>query len=248
MGAVGPDADAYIQRLQSLGIDTTGVYRSQRPTATFTVMTDSADNQVGGFYPGAMADNPRLHLDRWQDRPALVVVTPNDPTAMRQQVAECQQYHLRLLYDVGQQANNLDPADIRAGVQAAELLIANDYEMAVLSDKTGWNLDRLRQMVPLLITTLGEQGAVIEGNRVATPIHITSATPTQVIDPTGAGDAFRAGFLYGYVRGRDLTVCGQMGAVAAVYAVETQGTQEHTFTRAEFCARYQQTYQQTIEL
>lgn len=248
LGSVGTDAKGYMRRLRAKGVNTRFVHESQLPTAAFNVITDVDDNQVGGFYPGAMFDSQSLSFVSWKGRNVFCVISPHDPTAMRRQVKECVRFNLPYFYDVGQQVSNLDGDDLAAGVKSAHLVIVNDYELAVLCEKAKINPSELKARVPVVITTLGKKGSVIEGKSVPKPIKIKSAKPTQVVDPTGAGDAYRAGFLYGFVRGFDLKVCGQMGAVAAVYAIEKHGTQEHVFTRGEFSKRYEATYSKQLEI
>ena len=246
VGSVGPDAVAYMEHLAVTGVNIKHVYQSKLPTASFNVITDSDQNQVGGFYPGAMFDSDALTFAPWKDSNAIIVVAPHDPKAMKRQVEECKKWSLRLCYDVGQQVSNLPGDEIKAGVEAAEILIVNDYEMTVLSKKTGFTVDVIKRQVPIVITTLGKKGSVIEGAKVPTPIHVGVVTPSHVADPTGAGDAFRSGFLYGYAREWSLQACVQLGATCATFAIETVGTQGHTFTGKQVTARYQDAFREPI--
>lgn len=247
LGSVGPDAGAYLEKLAAAGVNTEFVHRSDLPTASFNGLTDADNNQVGGFYPGAMSDAASLTLENWADQDALVVIAAHDPAAMRAQVAECQSRGLRLLYDPGQQVSNLEGPDLAAGAAAAEILVVNDYELEVLSKKTGSSADQLKQATSLLITTLGENGSVIEGNRLPEPIKISVAKPAQVADPTGAGDAYRAGFLHGYLRQWELRTCGQLGATLASFIIEQHGTQ-HPISREEIMKRYHENFNEEIHL
>lgn len=237
LGSVGQDASGYLLQLEKLGVTTDRVQYSQLPTASFTVMTDSDDCQVGGFYPGAMSDAAGLHL---RDVPtdSFVVLSPHDPKQMAAQVTECVERGLRLFYDVGQQVTNISGEDIRAGVLAAELLIVNDYELSVVAEKTGWTTDEIKNKVKTCVVTLGERGCqIFQG--AGSKIEVRAVKVAQLADPTGAGDAFRAGFIYGYIRQWPLAKAAQLGAVAAAYAIEHIGTQEHFFTQAEVIQRYQ---------
>lgn len=238
LGSVGRDALLYMEKLAHHGVNITHVFESTLPTASFNVITDADQNQVGGFYPGAMFDSDTLTLSPWRHRNPLVVVSPHDPKAMKRQVEECQKWKLRLCYDIGQQVSNLPAEDMQAGVLAAEILILNDYELTVLSQKTGMSIPTIKQTVPVVVTTLGKKGSVVEGTQTTEPLAIGVAKPKKVADPTGAGDAFRAGFLHGYVRGWQLRACAQLGAVCGTYAVETVGTQTHTFTPDHITQRY----------
>lgn len=246
VGAVGPDGLLYMEKLAHLGVNIAHVFESKLPTATFNVITDSDQNQVGGFYPGAMFDSDSLGLAPWRDQSPIVVVSPHDPKAMHRQVQECKQWNLRLCYDIGQQVSNLPGDEMAEGVDAAEILILNDYEMTVLSQKTGKSIEDIKTRVPIVITTLGKDGSVIEGKVVPEPIRVGVAKPKQVADPTGAGDAFRSGFLYGLARGWPLKACAQLGAVCGTYAVETVGTQSHSFTPLELTARYEASFNESL--
>lgn len=246
LGSVGPDAFAYVKKLKAAGIDTARVHVSQLPTASFNVMTDSEDNQVGGFYPGAMSDSKPLSLAPWAGQDVLVCVSAHDPAGMRSQVEECKKYGLRLVYDPGQQVSNSPAEDLAAGVKAAEVLIANDYELASLSERTGLSAKDIKARVPVVVTTLGKDGSVIEGAKVKTPVKVAACKPDKVADPTGAGDAYRAGFLYGYLRQWPLTSCGRLGSAVASYIIEHHGTQTRLSKQA-VAARYKQTFNEGIE-
>ncbi len=246
LGAVGADSAVYMQKLANDGVDISHVHRSQLPTATFNVITDTDQNQVGGFYPGAMFDSSSLTLELWKDKNPIVVVSAHDPKAMRSQVAECKKWGLRLCYDIGQQVSNLPGDKMLEGIRAAEILILNDYEITLLSEKTGMSIADMKKTVPIVLTTLGKKGSVIEGTRVPRPIEVGVAKPAQVADPTGAGDAFRSGFLYGYARSWPLKDCAQLGAVCGTYAIEAVGTQTHTFTSNQITKRYEDTFHQPL--
>lgn len=246
LGSVGKDADKYIARLNALGVDTSQVFVSDKQTATFTVINDSVDNQVGGFYPGAMADSKPLDVSVYSEN-HIVVISAHDPEGMRKQVQQCLQSKIRLFYDVSQQVSNISGDDIRAGIEAAEIIIVNDYEMKMLSEKSGYSKEELIAKLPILITTHGKNGSVIEGKKVQEPITINAAKPEKVDDPTGAGDAYRAGFLYGYARDWDLAKSGQLGATVASFAVEEFGAQVE-YNKADIESRYKINYDEEIHL
>jgi adenosine kinase len=248
IGSVGPDAKDYIKKLTKDGVNTKSIFFSQLPTASFNVITDLDDNQIGGFYPGAMYDNKQSSFKAWKNKNAFFVVSPDDPKLMNKLVNECQKYKLRMLYDFGQQVSNSSPELLLNGVKQAEVIIANDYEMSVLSDKIKLTLNEIKKIVPVCITTLGSKGSIIEGKNIKKPIIVKSVKPKKILDPTGAGDAFRAGFLYGYVRNWDIKICAQMGSLLATYAIETFGTQEHSFTKKEFVKRFHTNYNQTLNI
>jgi adenosine kinase len=246
VGSVGKDALLYLEKLAHDGVNITHVRISELSTASFSVITDTDENQIGGFYPGAMFDSAGLTFAPWKDHSPLVVISPHDPKAMKRQVEECKTWGLRLCYDIGQQVSNLPGDEMREGVLAAEVLILNEYELSVLSDKTGLNVEKIKQTVPIVITTLGKNGSVIEGAKVPQAIKVGTAKIKHVADPTGAGDAFRAGFLYGYARDWPLKAAAQLGSACAAYAIEVMGTQSHVFTTAEITKRYKSAFNEDL--
>lgn len=246
VGSVGKDALLYLEKLAHHGVNITHVFESKLPTAAFNVITDADQNQVGGFYPGAMFDSDTLSFEPFKDKSPIAVVAPHDPRAMKRQVTEAKQFGLRLCYDIGQQVSNLSGDDIREGVEAADLLILNEYEISVVAKKTNLQIEQIKAKVPIVVTTLGKNGSIIEGKDVPEPIKIGIVQPDKIADPTGAGDAYRAGFLYALARDWPLKTAGQLGAAAAAYAVETAGTQNHEFSLDDIKTRYQQTFNEEL--
>jgi adenosine kinase len=249
LAAIGEDQRAYMQSLQTMGVETSHVHYSKLPTATFNVITDKNDCQVGGFYPGAMSDASSLALKPFATQDVLVVISAHDPAQMAVQIAECQSLKKRLCFDIGQQVTILPTEVLEQGLATAELLILNDYELGMLAERLKKTQTEVIQSVPVCIVTLGEKGAEIHSEKNHwQPEKISAITVEQAVDPTGAGDAFRAGFLYGYVREWSLANCVQLGATVAAYTVEKYGTQTHTFTLSELAERYQQHYQTKLVL
>lgn len=247
-GSVGSEATNYMQDLRTIGVDTSHVHTSTLPTATFNVITDGSQRQIGGFYPGAMSDSEPLNLNLWKDASPLVVISPHDPNGMRRQVQQCKDHNLRLFYDVSQQVNNVPAEDILAGLEVTELLILNEYELGVLCKKTGKTAEEVKAQVPVVITTLGKDGSIIEGKNIPEAIKVGIAPPQQQLDPTGAGDAFRAGFLHGYIRQWDLKTAAQLGAVCATYVIEQLGTQNHSFTLDAVAKRYEAVFGEKLSI
>lgn len=225
LGSVGDDAKEYIKFLEETGVDISNVHFSKLPTASFNVINDSADNQIAGFYPGAMSDSASLKIDNYKDQNVLVTVASHDPITMRAQVDECRKHNIKLFYDVGQQVSNVPKEHLTEGIQAAEIIIVNDYEISVLCQKTGFSEKEIEKKTPILIITYGANGSIIKGSKLKHQLKVKAARPAVVQEPTGAGDAYRAGFLYGYSRDWDLALCGQLGSTVASFAVEKYGSQ-----------------------
>ncbi len=237
--SAGHDFFEYKQFLVKQRIDISGIKQfSGEPCSVYHVVTDQDDNQIGAYYIGASRYNKTLSV-RQKKKPDIVVIGPTDPLAMKKYIIECQKLRYEYMFDPAFQIDSFSTAELRDGISRAKILIGNDYEIALIKQK-------LKIGVPVLITTLGAKGSVIETQHES--IHVKPAKPKNVSDPTGAGDAYRAGFLAGYLRHFDLQVCGQMGSVAAAYTVEKYGTQTHHFTKKEFIKRYKDNYSSIISL
>jgi len=249
LGAVGADGLDYLQRLGDMGIDTSGVHLSRLPTGSFSVLTDSSGNQVGGFYPGAMGDAEHLSFLPWVEtgEDIIACISAHDPAAMRRQTEECLKHKIRLVYDPGQQVSTVPAEDLKRGVEAAEVLMVNEYELSTLCKRTGISETELQTSVPILVTTHGEHGSRIFDSRLPEPLEIGIAKPAEYVDPTGAGDAYRAGFLYGHLRQWDMSKCGRLGAVLASFALEHRGPQA-PFSRDAVIKRYQETFNEEVTL
>ncbi len=234
--AAGNDWEEYSKYLKKYKIPTSGIsVFKDEPCSSYHVVTDKDDNQIGAFYIGASRYNHRLTIPQNAD---FVIIGPTDPKAMVRYVRQCR--GKKYLYDPAFQIGNFTAEELREGIAGAEILIGNDYEIALIERKLDISHEELRVMVPMCITTLGSKGSIIETRKES--IHCKPAKPKKVSDPTGAGDAFRAGFVAGYLRGLSLQVCGQMGSVAAVYTVEKYGTQTHQFSKKEFITRYYENF------
>ena len=239
MGTVGPDFVDYRAWLESKNVDTTCVkVISEMFTASFFANTDRANAQICSFYAGAMSRAADLTVLDLQPKPALVIISPNDPVAMDKHVMECREHGIPYLYDPGQQVVRSDPAELRRGAEGAHSLFVNEYEFELLQKHTGLTLAEILTRVDVLVITLGERGAAIyaDGQVYTVPV----VPPQQILDPTGVGDAFRGGFVRGESLGLDWETCGRMGVLAATYCLETRGPQEHSYTPTEFVARYRQ--------
>ena len=215
-------------------------------TGAYFGVTDLDDNQIGSFYSGASKFNDQLSIFDINEPVGFVIIAPNTPSAMVRHVRECHKKQLPYLYDPAFQIDNFSTQELYEGLAQAAIFMGNDYEVALIEKKLKITHEKLVGLVPVVVTTRAHQGSIIESGKKK--FEIKAATPKNVVDPTGAGDAYRAGFLTGFLRGFDLTVCGKMGAMAAVYTVEKYGTQTHTFSKKEFSDRYKENFGTPIQL
>jgi adenosine kinase len=242
VGSVGEDFAEYRAWLERNGVDCRAVrVVAGDHTASCFINTDLQDNQITAFYPGAMAQAASLSILESGATPGdLVLIAPNDPTAMNRYAAECLEAGVPYLYDPSMQLPRLERADLEKGCRGARILAGNDYEFGMMADKLGVAEAELRRMVPVTVMTKGEAGALITVGDEA--FEIPPAKPRAVVDPTGAGDAFRAGFVVGLRHGWPWPVVGRVAALTAVYAIEHRGPQQHSYTVEEFRDRYRENY------
>ena len=245
VGAVGRDFDDYRSWLERHGVDTDSVYVSDvHHTARFVCTTDVASNQIASFYPGAMSEARNIELLPVSQRLGgtdLVLVGPNDPQAMLRHTQECRDRGIAFAADPSQQLAFLDGDAIRPLIEGASYLFTNEYEAALTEQKTGWSAADVLERVECRVTTLGAKGARVE--RSGQPaVHVDVPKERGKADPTGVGDAFRAGFISGLHWGLGDERCAQIGSMLATYVIETIGTQEYTFTPEDFLERFTEAY------
>ncbi len=237
MATVGEDFEDYRAWLEAKGVDTALMQVVPGEfTASFFATTDRASAQIASFYPGAMGHSAIQSIKTLTNRPDLVVVSPSAPDAMMKFPAECRELGIRYLYDPSQQVLRLEGPELARDMEGAYFLFCNDYEFGLISKKTGWELSEMLKHVKVLVVTRGKDGASLytDGHECFIP----TVPEREIVDPTGVGDAFRGGFLTGYSRGWDWTLCGEIGSLAAVYCLENRGPQSHTYTRQEFVERF----------
>ena len=241
VGAVGPDADDYLAWLREHGVDTTHVRVSERlPTARFTCTTDDDLAQLATFYPGAMAEAAQIDIADLGDLD-LVVVAPDDPGAMLRHSASCRDRGVPFAADPSQQLAFMDGEAIRGLVEGATWLFTNEYEASLVHEKTGWTAQQVLEVVGTRVTTHGADGITV--HRRGEPTLTVPVVPaTEVAEPTGVGDGFRAGFLTATAWGVDVERAAQVGALVATHVVETVGTQEYAFSSDGFLKRFDQAY------
>ncbi|TAK12740.1 MAG: carbohydrate kinase family protein [Anaerolineae bacterium] len=236
-GTVGEDFNDYRQWLEERGVDTT--YARVVPgkfTASWFATTDLKNAQLASFYPGAMEDAATLSLDDVIQKPDLVMVSPNDPAAMDKVIRESKALGIEYAYDPSQQVVRVDGNTLRTGLDGATALFVNEYEFELIQKKTGFSADDIIQHVKFAVVTRGPKGASVyaEGKT----FDVKAIDTDKTMEPTGSGDAFRGGFLTGYRRGWDWTLCAEMGSMAATYCLESEGPQGHAYTPAEFVERF----------
>ncbi len=238
MGTVGRDFGDYRRWLEGSGVDCSTVIQIDEVfTASFFANTDDDNNQLAFFYGGAMnlARHYRI-ADILARHPDLVVISPNDPVAMVKLCDECRSSGARFIYDPGQQVARLNGDELRRGINGAFMVVVNIYEASVIYEKTGLSLADLRDQAEIVVITESEKGSKIY--QADDTIAVEAFPPTQIADPTGAGDAYRAGFILGLSKCLPFKLCAQIGALSATYALEVVGTQNHKFTTAEFVERF----------
>ena len=233
---VGTDFGSYRSHLIKAGVDLSLVKKVKDKTATGWAMTDRDNNQVWGFYSGAMKQANKLSLKDRLTNTDWLAITPNDPRAMVNYARQAAKANANYLYDPAVQIPRFSGDQLRAGINGAKIVIGNDYEIALLLKNSGLSEKQILSGGRILISTGGVKGSLIMTSREKILIPIAKAK--SAVDPTGAGDAYRAGFLAGFIKDLPLAVCGRMGALAAAYTVERYGTQTHHFTLAQFKKRY----------
>lgn len=239
-GTAGRDFGDYRVWLESAGVDTSGVRQLDDVfTASFFANTDLDNNQICSFYSGAMAHARKYSLaDLYPGNPDMVIISPNDPVAMLNLAEECRTRGIRFIYDPSQQVPRFNGDELRQGLTGAYAMVVNAYEAELICNKTGMTIDDLRNEIEILVITQGKNGSHIytNGERIDVPI----VPVNEIKDPTGVGDAYRAGLLCGMANGWSLKLSGEIGALCAAYVLEQVGTQNHRFTIPEFITRFRQ--------
>jgi adenosine kinase len=245
VGAVGPDFADYRSWLQRHGVDTESVHVSEvRHTARFVCTTDEHANQIATFYAGAMQEARDIELGPVVERVGnvdLVLIGANDPEAMMRHTEECRYRRIPFAADPSQQLARMHGDEIRLLVDGAAYLFTNEYEAALTEQKTGWSSDEILERVGTRVTTLGPNGVRIE-RKGEDMIQVPTPKETHKADPTGVGDAFRAGFLAGLSWGLPLQRCAQVGSLLATHVIESVGTQEYELARRSFLLRIREAY------
>jgi adenosine kinase len=241
VGAVGKDFDSYGAVLQDLGVDLTHIVQIPDDfTSNAYMNADRQGNQIVAFYPGAGAHSVEIDVSDIARRSHFGLISAAGPDAMMEHARQFIAAGTKLVFDPAQQIVILTGEQLTEGINGAEIVVGNEYEYGMIQNKTGMTFEDIARKVPIAIRTLAERGSEIRsGGDVVT---IPPARPEPFVDPTGGGDAWRSGFLKGLLIGADLPVAGRMGSLAATYAIEFHGTQEHDYHAAGFVARFDEAF------
>lgn len=248
VGAVGPDFADYESWLNRHGVDTSGVHISESAhTARFVCTTDAEQNQIATFYAGAMSEARNIELKPIVDKAGsadIVLIGANDPLAMQRHTDECRFRGYPFAADPSQQLARMSGDEVKPLIEGAQYLFTNEYESALIEQKTGWNSQDISAMVEVRVITMGAKGARID-RRGERSVEVPIAEELRKADPTGVGDAFRAGFLAGQAWGLTDERSAQIGSLLATYVIETVGTQEYELAQQHFLQRMSQSYGDT---
>jgi len=246
MATVGQDFEPYRKRLKALGIRQTHIRVLDNVfTAQAFITTDLSSNQIIAFHPGAMNVSEKNKVD---DAKGVTIgmVSPDGRTGMIKHAAQFAKKKIPFIFDPGQGLPMFDGDDLRKFIGQATWVTVNDYEWELLKDRTGWTADDITARVDALIVTLGGKGSVIHTKQKTH--EIPSVTPKSIQDPTGCGDAYRAGLLYGLMNGLDWETTGRIASLMGSIKIEHQGPQNHSFTKEQFKKRYKAAFGHSISL
>ncbi len=252
VGSVGADFDVeYRPWLERHGVDTGSVrVSSTHHTARFVCTTDEAQNQIATFYAGAMSEAREIELKPIAERVGgldLVLITPNDPAAMARHAEESRRLGYPFAADPSQQLARMDGDEVRTLVEGASYLFTNQYEAEMLLQRTGWTKQETLDRVGRWVVTQGAAGVSVESSDEP-PLTVDAVPVKDVADPTGGGDAFRAGFFWSQHQGFTLERSAQVGCATAALVLETIGTQEFEFDRQPFVDRIARVYGEAAAL
>ena len=238
VAAAGRDFESYALTLSAHGLPLDGIRRADEVfTALCYITTDMNSNQITGFYPGAMTLPAEYDFPGLDARQDLAIVSPGNVEDMRRLPRLYREKGVPYIFDPGQQLPVLTGNDLLAAIEGSFACITNDYELNMICKATGKSEDEIAARTQWLVTTLGAEGAQVRGH--GENIRIAPVPISKVLDPTGAGDAHRAGLIKGLVHGLAMPDAARLGSVSASFALEKLGTQEHIFTPADFCQRYE---------
>ena len=241
LACAGKDFDSYERWLSGFSLPLHAVRRVDHEfTAGAYITTDLSDNQITGFNPGAMKEPCLQDINQYDPNDTLAIVAPGNIDDMTTYPELFRQKKIPFIFDPGQSIPALGPEKIVQGLSGSKIFISNDYELEMVMRSTGLSKRDMLEKTEAIITTFGENGSLV--TNANDEIKITPATPLRVSDPTGAGDAFRAGLIKGLVMDKSIVDAARMGSVSASFGVECQGTQCHRFTLDDFWRRFDSTF------
>ena len=245
VASAGRDFDRYESWLKKNGLPCSGIrIIPEEFTAGCYITTDLSDNQITSFNLGAMKHPSRYSFGKEGKDAALAIVSPGCVEDMNVYSREFKDLGISYIFDPGQSIPVLNGDQITEMITGARMLISNDYELEMIMKATGLDRSAILERTPVIVTTLGEKGSVVCTRKQEMPVPAVEAL--RVVDPTGAGDAYRAGFIKGIVMGKSLLDAARMGAVCASFAVAHQGTQKHRFTLEEFRTCYRNAFEADV--
>jgi len=241
IATIGKDHQQYFAWLKKNNLPVDGItIVPEEFTAGAYITTDMSDNQITGFNPGAMKYPSGHEFDDKEPDQSVLLIAPGNLQDMIEYASQCGLKAIRYICDPGQSLTKWEGENLRNWLKGSMMLISNDYELEIIMKITGMNKTDLLGLTDIIVTTLGEKGSLISTSE--SDEHISSIRVERVVDPTGAGDAYRAGLLKGIVAGKDIRTAARLGSVAAAYAVEKYGTQEHHFLYDDFLERYRSNF------
>ena len=241
----GSDFDQYQKKLKALELSTDSIkILDDVKTAQAFITTDLSDNQITAFHGGAMYRANEYPLDLSEK--SLVIVAPNGIEAMVDHAVFCQQNNMPFIFDPGQAFNALTAEQLLGMCKGSKAMVVNDYEWQLWQDKTGLDEKKTLEITDTIVVTLGEKGSKVITKEKT--VELPAVANLNVVDPTGCGDAYRAGLLYGLSREWDWNKCVQLGTVVASFSVEVQGPQNHNFSIDELKKRYNETWNEAVQL
>jgi adenosine kinase len=233
LATIGRDYHRYFDWLtkNNIAYDNIKIIKEEL-TASAYITTDQADNQITGFNPGAMKYPSSFNFDEIKPKESIAIIAPGNLEDMMNYSIKCKTKGIDYIFDPGQSLPMWDSQDLTQCIEGCKLMISNDYELELIISKTGLDKKKLLQLTGTIITTLGELGScVFTQDR---EIDIPVVKPKEVVDPTGAGDAYRAGLIKGLVQHKNIEQSAKMGSTCASFAIERYGTQDYHFDLMEF--------------
>jgi adenosine kinase len=244
MGGIGMDFGPYREWMSKCGLSTKYLVEiAEEHCAQAFITTDLDSNQITAFHPGAMNHSHKIKVPA-NDGISIGVIAPDSREGMLQHAEQFKAANIPFIFDPGQAMPLFEGDDFKRFISISDWLALNDYEWALLQERTGWSATDVCKHVKALIITRGGEGSVIHANGKVH--HIPCAKALEVVDPTGCGDAYRAGLIHGILRGLDWETTGRIASLMGAIKISVRGTQNHSFTPAEFERLYAEAFGSTL--